>query len=150
MDVRDDAECHIGLLESVDVKNGERFIAWSTDTANCEEICASIDRLLPELGHDTPNVTDQFPDRIKKREAEMRRIWAGCTLRNDRIRHLLGIKFRSLDESVRDCVESLLSVAKVKPKLKPGFQSRLSAVQSRSRTFKSSLPDTSPILQSRL
>ena len=31
VDVRDDAECHIRLLESVQVQNGERYIAWSTD-----------------------------------------------------------------------------------------------------------------------
>jgi nucleoside-diphosphate-sugar epimerase len=121
VDVRDTAECHIGLLESVDVKNGERYIAWSTEMRNVEEVCADINRLLPELGHDTPTVTDDFPDRIKAREAELRAIWAGCDLRNDRIRALLGIQFRPLDESVRDCVESLLSVAKVKAKLRSGF-----------------------------
>ena len=121
VDVRDDAECHIRLLESVDVKNGERFIAWSTDARNVEDICADIGRLLPELGHDTPQVTDPFPDRIKAREAEFRSIWAGAELRNDRIRAVTGVTFRPLDESIRDCVESLLSIARVKPVLKPGF-----------------------------
>lgn len=125
VDVRDDAECHIGLLESVHVRNGERYIAWSTDTAKVEDICASIDRLLPELGHDTPEVTDSFPDRIKAREAELRAIWAGCELRNDRMRSVTSVTFRPFDESLRDCVESLLAVAKVQPKLKPGFKSRL-------------------------
>lgn len=121
VDVRDDAECHIRLLESVDVKNGERFIAWSTDARDVEEICADIARLLPELGHDTPEVTDPFPDRIKAREAEFRAIWAGAELRNDRIRAVTGVTFRPLDESIRDCVESLLSIAKVRPVQKPGF-----------------------------
>ena len=121
VDVRDTAACHIGLLESVDVKNGERYIAWSTDMRKVEDICADINRLLPELGHDTPAVTDEFPDRIKAREAELRAIWAGCDLRNDRIRAVTGMNFRPLDDSVRDCVESLLSIAKVQPKLRPGF-----------------------------
>ncbi len=125
VDVRDDAECHIGLLESVHVRNAERYIAWSTDTAKVEDICASIDRLLPELGHDTPEVTDSFPDRIKAREAELRAIWAGCELRNDRIRAVTSVSFRPFDESLRDCVESLLAVAKVQPKLRLGFKSRL-------------------------
>lgn len=125
VDVRDDAECHIGLLESVDVKNGERYIAWSTETRNVEDVCASIDRLLPELGHDTPDVTDTYPDRIKAREAELRGIWAGCELRNDRIRTVTSVTFRPLDESVRDCVESLVSIGKVQPKLKPGFEHKL-------------------------
>ena len=115
VDVRDDALCHIGVLTSVDVKNGERYIAWSTDSRNVEDICADIDRLLPELNHDTPQVTDNFPERIQAREAELRAIWAKGELRNDRIVNLLGIQFRSLDDSIRDCVESLISVAKVEP-----------------------------------
>jgi|TARA_B110000438_G_C15736042_1_gene616382 nucleoside-diphosphate-sugar epimerase len=122
VDVRDDAACHIGLLESVAVSNGERYIAWSTDMRNVEDICASIDRLLPELGHDTPDVTDDFPERIQVREEELRRVWAGVELRNDRIRSVVPITFRPLDESIRDCVESLITVAKVKPQLKAGYE----------------------------
>ena len=124
VDVRDDAECHIRLLENVNVKNGERYIAWSTDTRNVEDVCASIDRLLPELGHATPAVTDNFPERIQARQAEMRDIWAQCELRNDRICEVTGMRFRSLDESIRDCVESLLAVGKVKPVLREGFESK--------------------------
>ena len=41
----------------------------------------------------------------------MREIWAQCELRNDRICEVTGMRFRSLDESIRDCVESLLAVA---------------------------------------
>ncbi len=98
------------------MKNGERYIAWSTDTFNVEDICERIDRVLPELRHDTPQVTDPFPDRVKAREAELRRIWAGCELRNDRIRAVTPVTFRHFDETLRDCVESLLAVAKVQPK----------------------------------
>ncbi|HEY5644952.1 MAG TPA: hypothetical protein VIS76_03330, partial [Pseudomonadales bacterium] len=121
VDVRDDADCHIGLLESVNVRNGERYIAWSTDTRNVEDVCASIDRLLPELGHAAPTVTDQFPERIQAREAELRAIWSGCDLRNDRIRAATGVTFRPLDESIRDCVESLLAIGKVSVDKRPGF-----------------------------
>ena len=124
VDVRDDADCHVALLESALVNNGERYIAWSTETRDVEDICADIDRLLPELGHATPEVTDQFPDHIKAREAEFRAIWAGCDLRNDRIRAVTGVEFRPLDDSIRDCVESLLAIAKVQPVLRPGFEPR--------------------------
>lgn len=124
VDVRDDAECHIRLLESAEVRNGERYIAWSTETRNVEDVCASIDRLLPELGHDTPDVTDPFPERIQAREAELRSIWAGCELRNERIRKVTGMTFRTFDESIRDCVESLLTVANVQPALRDGYEVR--------------------------
>ena len=124
VDVRDDAECHIGLLESVQVKNGERYIAWSTDTPKVEEICASIDRLLPELGHAGAILIDPHKDHTKAREAEMRAAWAGCELRNDRIRAVTSVNFRPFDESLRDCVESLITVGNVQPKLRDGFSLR--------------------------
>jgi nucleoside-diphosphate-sugar epimerase len=114
VDVRDTAACHIGLLESVAVKNGERYMAASGTKRNVEDICADIDRLLPELRFAAPAVTDPFPERIQAREAEFRAIWAGTELRNDRIRAATQVGFRTTDESVRDCVESLLSVAGVK------------------------------------
>jgi dihydroflavonol-4-reductase len=113
VDVRDDAACHIGLLESTTVRNGERYIAWSTDARNVETICADIDRLLPELRHQWTAPVDPFPDRLKAREGEFRSIWAKADLRNDRIRAATGVAFRPLDESIRDCVESLISLAGV-------------------------------------
>jgi nucleoside-diphosphate-sugar epimerase len=114
VDVRDDAACHIGLLESVQVQNGERYIAWSTEARDVEDVCASIDRLLPELGFDTPEITNQYPERHQAREAELRGIWGNVELRNDRMRAVTGVEFRPLDVSIRDCVESLLKVANVK------------------------------------
>ena len=115
VDVRDDAACHVGLLESSSVNNGERYIAWSTDTRDVADICASIDRLLPELRHETRPPVDDFPDHIKAREAKYRAIWAGCELRNERMRAVTGLEFRPLDDSIRDCVESLIAVAGIEP-----------------------------------
>ncbi len=113
VDVRDTAECHIRLLESTEVVNGERYIAWSTDAVAVEDINSGIARLLPELGHDAGAVVDPFPERIQAREAEFRSIWSGCELRNERIRKVTGLAFRPFDESLRDCVESLVAVGKV-------------------------------------
>ena len=115
VDVRDDAACHVGLLESDSVANGERYLAWSTETRAATRTSArSIDRVLPELHHDPGPIVDNSPDRWKEREAEFRSIWAGLTLRNDRIRAAVPITFRPLDDSIRDCVESLLAVAHTK------------------------------------
>ena len=66
-------------------------------------------------GEPTRLVVDGSPDRWKEREAEFRAIWAGLTLRNDRIRAVVPITFRPLDDSLRDCVESLIAVAGVEP-----------------------------------
>ena len=119
VDVRDDAACHIGLLESELVSNGERYIAWSTETRNYEDICTSIDRVLPELRHDPGPIVDATPERLKAREAEFRSIWAGCILKNDRIRSVLPIEFRPLDDSLRDCIESLMAIAHIEPNRRP-------------------------------
>ena len=120
VDVRDDAACHTGLLASDRVANGERYIAWSTERRNYEEIVATIDRVLPELGFDPGPIADTTPERHKAREAEFRAIWAGLELRNDRIRSVVPIEFRPLDVSVRDCVESLIAVAGVQPQRRAG------------------------------
>ena len=122
VDVRDTAAVHVGLLESLYAKNGERYLSWSTERRNVEDVCADIDRLLPELGHDTPQITDQFPERLQAREQELRAIWEKVELRNDRVRNLLGIEFRPLDTSLRDCVESLINVAGVQPVQREGFE----------------------------
>ena len=120
VDVRDDAACHVGLLESDQVANGERYLAWSTETRDYEDICTSIDRVLPELRHDPGPIEDNSPDRWKAREAEFRSTWGGLTLRNDRIRGVVPITFRPLDDSIRDCVESLMAVAGVEPNRRAG------------------------------
>jgi hypothetical protein len=119
VDVRDDAACHIGLLESAAVKNGERYLAWSTDMRKVEDIAADIDRLLPELRLAPPKLVDAHPERLQAREAEFRAVWAHSDPRNDRVRAVTGVSFRPLDESIRDCVESLIAIAKVQPNRRP-------------------------------
>ena len=121
VDVRDHAACQVGLLESVFVKNGERYIAYSTDRIDIEDVCRSIDRLLPELGYATPELTEDLDEEALRRSRERRAVYWGTDLRNDRIRSVVPITFRSLDDSIRDCVESLLTVGKVNPVLRPGY-----------------------------
>ena len=115
VDVRDDADCHIGLLESVQVRSGERYLAWAAEMRKVEAIDRRIGQLLPELGRAEASVADSQSAEIKAQEVELRAIWAGCDPRNDRIRAVTGVEFRPFDESLRDCVESLLAVAKVQP-----------------------------------
>ena len=115
VDVRDDAACHIGLLESDKVANGERYLAMSTETR----------KLRGHLRVDRPPAARAAPrprphrrpvaGPWKERAEEFRSIWAGLELRNDRIRAAVPITFRPLDDSIRDCVESLLAVAHVVP-----------------------------------
>ena len=104
------------------IQTGERYIAWSCDTAWVEDIAASIGRLLPELDYYGGTLVEDertgHPDKIRPRKEEFRAIWAGCTLRNERMKSVTGLGFRPLDESLRDCVESLISVGEVKVRTK--------------------------------
>ena len=124
VDVRDTAACHIGILESVKVRNGERYIAYSTDKIDVEEVCARIDRLLPELGYATPDLTEDLDEAGLERKLRRKAVYAGTDLRNDRVREVVGITFRQLNDSLRDMAESLITVGQVTPVLRPGFSLR--------------------------
>ena len=124
VDVRDTADCHIGLLDSVNVTNGERYIAYSTDKIDIEEVCARIDQLLPELGYATPDLAQNLSEKDLQRSRERRAVYAGTDLRNDRMRSVVPIAFRDLNDSLRDMAESLISIGEVVPALRPGFKVR--------------------------
>jgi dihydroflavonol-4-reductase len=121
VDVRDTAACHIGLLESVEVQNGERYIAFSTDQIHLEDVCERIDRLLPELGYAAPDLTEDLDEAGLERRERRRGVYAGTQMRNDRMRATVGIEFRDLDDSLRDMAESLITVGEVKPVLRSGY-----------------------------
>ena len=102
------------------VRNGERYIAFNTERIDVEEVRARIDRLLPELGYATPDMTEDLDEEGLARRSERRAVYAGTDLRNDRTR-ALGITYRDLNDSLRDMAESLISVGEVEPVLRPGF-----------------------------
>ena len=120
VDVRDTAACHMKLLENVNVQNGERYIAYSTDKIDIEEVCRRIDQLLPELSYATPDLSEELDEEGLARSKRRREVYAGTDLRNDRIRSALDFTFRDLNDSIRDCVESLITVGAVEPVLRDG------------------------------
>ncbi len=114
VDVRDNALCHIRMLESTKVSNGERYISWSTEVWNVESICARISELLPEINLEVTDPREVHPEKLQARESRYRALWREADLRNERMVELTGISFRSFDDSLRDCVESLIAVAGTK------------------------------------
>lgn len=121
VDVRDTADCHIGLLESVDIKNGERYIAYAAERVDVDDVCARIDSLIPELGYATPDLTESQDAEAQAKRDSRRAVYWGTDLRNDRIRAVTGITFRDLNDSLRDMAESLITVGEVTPVLRDGF-----------------------------
>ena len=78
-------------------------------------MCRGIDRLLPELKFKVTEPVEIHPEKLQAREKKYRAIWAQCDLRNDRMKAVTGVSFRGFDESLMDCVESLIGVAKITP-----------------------------------
>ena len=116
VDVRDDAACHIGLLESDKVANGERSFAMSTETRE----------LRRHLRLDRPGVARAAPrpgsDRRRRRPSGGRsdrtssvRSGAGFSCATTASGPRVPITFRPLDDSIHDCVESLIAVAGIIP-----------------------------------
>jgi len=129
VDVRDTAEAHVRLLESPNAVfdseacHGNRYLVCSTASIKVEDIGSTILKLLPEarLAIDKSAVpVDEFGPAylasVKATEAEVRQIWSACSLQNHKICKAVGMAFRPMEESFRDCVESLITVAGVQPK----------------------------------
>ena len=87
-----------------------------TDTVKVEHINEGIDVVLPEIRHEAAEIVDGHKEHIQAREEQMRSIWAGVELRNDRMRAVTGVDFRPFETSLRDCVESLISIGEVEPR----------------------------------
>jgi len=120
VDVRDTAAVQIALLESVMVKNGERYIAFNTHKIHLDEVCTRIDQLLPELGYATPDLSEDLDEEGLAKRARSQATYAATDLRNDRT-VALGITYRDINDSLRDMAESLISVGEVDPVLRDGF-----------------------------
>eukprot|EP01062_Namystynia_karyoxenos_P030632 TRINITY_DN2283_c0_g1_i2.p1 TRINITY_DN2283_c0_g1~~TRINITY_DN2283_c0_g1_i2.p1 ORF type:complete len:413 (+),score=97.23 TRINITY_DN2283_c0_g1_i2:84-1241(+) len=117
VDVRDVAEAHVRLLESATAACGTRYLLWPCDKVPVEDVARGLLRVLPSARLN-PSLapTDGHSRKSKDREGELRRIWAGVQLRNDRARGELGMRFRAFDDSLRDCAESLMAVGGVTPR----------------------------------
>tara|TARA_B110000977_G_scaffold68580_1_gene93029 strand:- start:815 stop:1450 length:636 start_codon:yes stop_codon:yes gene_type:complete len=115
VDVRGDANCHIGLLESTEVDNGDRFIAGPTDAMDVADVCAKIDKVLPELSFEVSESVEIHPKKIQVREEKYRSIWMGFDCRNERIQAVTGVAFKPFEDSLRDWGESLVLIGGVKP-----------------------------------
>ena len=66
--------------------------------------------LLPEIRLQVTEPREVHPERLQARESRYG-LWRAADLRNERMAELTGITFRSFDDSLRDCVESLIAIA---------------------------------------
>lgn len=96
VDVRDVALAHVRAIE-VPQAGGQRFLAAAGGYQN-----ASLAKIVKDT---MPDLADRLPRRIEIfEEAE------GFTIDTSPMEKILGIQFRSLEESVRDAVQSLMQV----------------------------------------
>ena len=98
-DVRDLALCHVKAIE-VDAAANKRFFVTAGYFSN-KEIAQVIRKNFPDLAKNLPSEStpggDYPKDGIYK-------------YNNSRTKEVLGIKFRSLEDSITDCVKSLQSI----------------------------------------
>lgn len=130
VDVRDTAEVHVRLLESSvaagkqDTGHSCRYFVCSTESIKVEEIGSSIASSLSQACLDMNDLQvygskteEEFLCSLGMTVEDARKIWAGCILCNEKVCTTLGVTFRRLEDSLRDCAESLISVAGVKPRI---------------------------------
>jgi len=99
---------------------------WSTDTPRIEDIVKGTARVLPKADIDPARqIVDTNSPEVQKHKSELKQIWSGVQLRNDRIRTATGQTFRPLEQSLRDCVESLITIAERKPRVRSNPGSKL-------------------------
>jgi nucleoside-diphosphate-sugar epimerase len=121
VDVRDTAEGHVLLLENAEVQSGERFLLWSTNKLQIEDLVSMVGGLFPAAGFDTTaEVVDKESDDVKKNKAYFTAVWAGVQLRNDGARRI-GAHFRPFEATLRDTAESLVAICGVQPRMRAGL-----------------------------
>ena len=99
VDVRDLALCHVLAVEKQDAAN-KRFFITAGYFSN-KEIAQTIAKHYPEYENKLPSTSTPGGDYPE----------AGIyKYNNKRVQDVLGIKFRSLDESIKDTVKSLKAV----------------------------------------
>jgi nucleoside-diphosphate-sugar epimerase len=99
VDVRDLADCHVAAIEKEDAAN-KRFFITAGYFSN-KEIAQAIEKNYPQYKDDLP--TEKTPGGDYPDEGVYK-------YNNKRTIEVLGIKFKSLEESIKDTVKSLQAV----------------------------------------
>jgi nucleoside-diphosphate-sugar epimerase len=99
VDVRDLAECHVAAIEKEEAAN-KRFFITAGYFSN-KEIAQAIEKNYPQYKDDLP--TEKTPGGDYPSEGVYK-------YNNKRTIEVLGIKFKSLEESIKDTVKSLQAV----------------------------------------
>lgn len=117
VDVRDCAEAHVRLAEADGVASGSRFILLSGDKIPIEHIGDRAMVLYPNYDAAT-TIAPGRDHNGKKVEGPADPIWLRVQGRNDKIREVTGMNFRKYEDTLRDTIESVVSINGVQPKLK--------------------------------
>ena len=105
VDVRDVAEGEIRLAESTTIPSGTRVMLASGDMIQPELVGPRMTELYPEwAGRVGTGLTSHKAAKKVVRNSPM---WMRVFVNNERARTLLGLDFKSWDETLRDTVNSL-------------------------------------------
>ena len=111
VDVRDVAEAQVRMWESTTVVNGSRYLLTDMTRIHPEDVGHRLNDLFPQyLATTTLSTTEpQMP---------VHPIWDSVQTRNDLARAELKMQFTPLDESLVDCVESVIAIGGLQPRIR--------------------------------
>jgi len=112
VDVRDVAEAEIRLAESEVVASGERFLISSGDRCHPEELGVRVMDIFPEY---SGCATTLVPADGAKKVTKNNPIWLRVHHSHEKVANMVGIKFTSWNDTLRETVKSLVEVGGITP-----------------------------------
>ena len=130
VDVRDVAKAHVGLLAATlpiarSLEAGQhRYLLDTNDKVFRDNLGEHLNAAMASIGMDVDaaiGVLQPTPDPdwdSSGRDCNKDLIWMRLQLRNDKVCAETGMKFRSLEESLRDTAMALIEIAGLQPRMR--------------------------------
>lgn len=115
VDVRDVGESHALMIESDVCKNADRYQLCATDESgeiDCMQLQAHLQKLFPHI--DVGGAPDQLAPMLEKYGKVYDAPRAHC----DKARKDLGLETHAIEDTLRECGQTLIDLGLVEPKLK--------------------------------
>jgi nucleoside-diphosphate-sugar epimerase len=125
VDVRDVAKAHVGLLAATlhtsiarSLEAGQhRYLLDTNDKVFRDNLGEHLNAAMASIGMDVDAAIGVDPE-SSGRDHNKDLIWMRLQLRNDKVCAETGMKFRSLEESLRDTAMALIEIAGLQPRMK--------------------------------
>jgi hypothetical protein len=113
VDVRDVAKAQVLLADASTVQSGSRFLLCNATKIWPEDIGKHINGLYPMFAAatDVQACDDEHPLQL------VSPVWESVQVKNDRVREVSCISFRTFQDTLKDTVDSLITLGGLKPRV---------------------------------